>query len=139
MNIVGPRPEQPRLFSELRDSITQYPERPDAQVGPEFEIGVAVADDVAARGIDGRAGDILVDERRPGLATGTAVLRKVRAYQHRMEPNPLRVEHLHHQRVRSLECLLRKTFGSESVLVRDHHEPVAGRLQRQQGRNDPGH
>jgi lipopolysaccharide/colanic/teichoic acid biosynthesis glycosyltransferase len=27
MNIVGPRPEQPRIFSELRDSITQYPER----------------------------------------------------------------------------------------------------------------
>jgi len=27
MNIVGPRPEQPQIFSELRQSITRYPER----------------------------------------------------------------------------------------------------------------
>src|SRR5690606_25041289 len=27
MNIVGPRPEQPQIFSELRQTITRYPER----------------------------------------------------------------------------------------------------------------
>lgn len=27
MNIVGPRPEQPKIFAELRDVIDQYPER----------------------------------------------------------------------------------------------------------------
>jgi lipopolysaccharide/colanic/teichoic acid biosynthesis glycosyltransferase len=27
MNIVGPRPEQPKIFAELRDQIDRYPER----------------------------------------------------------------------------------------------------------------
>ena len=27
MNIVGPRPEQPRIFAELRDQLAEYPER----------------------------------------------------------------------------------------------------------------
>lgn len=27
MNLVGPRPEQPKIFSELRDKVDQYPQR----------------------------------------------------------------------------------------------------------------
>jgi len=33
MNIVGPRPEQPRIFAQLRDEVDRYPERQRVRPG----------------------------------------------------------------------------------------------------------
>ncbi len=126
----------PRAAASALASAARTPQSLDAEPRRELEVGRAIADDPAACAVDRLARDVAVDQPRRGLAAVAAVLGAVRAEQDVVEGDALRLEHLQQQPLRTLEARRREGLGAEPVLVRHHHEPVAGVAQAQQRGND---
>ena len=109
----------------------------DAEVVRQFEIAVAVADDVAVRRVVGLVGDVGGEQAGFGFAAGAVVFGAVRADVDGVDVDALRGEGLQHFFVRHGEGGLREGGGAEAVLVADDDEAVA-LLQVQQRRDDAG-
>jgi len=115
------------------------PDPGHAEIARQLEVGVAIADHNAGLSIDGVAGEKLVHE--PGLrfAAAAAVARPVWADEDLEELDALRGEQLHDEVLYRAEICVGKARRTQSVLVADHHEFVAGRLKAVQGRHHAWH
>ena len=110
-------------------------ESADIQIGRELDIGLAVAHHRRARPVDAAIAQHRLHQAERGFAVRRVFIGKTAVDQRLAKADALALENLHHQRMRTVEAVLRERVGAQTILIGHHHEVVAGVAQTQHRRD----
>ena len=109
-----------------RIAVPPHTNAAHAQIARELEVRVAITDHDARGDIDAALLDPGIDHRGTGLTTGASIGAQMWTDEHGIELDALTAECIEYELVRGVEAGLRKTGRTETVLIRDHGEAIAG-------------